>query len=152
MNNPFNKPSCGFACPEEHRCLAHGHDIPETATFYTCEICGNQIVNYIYDSGKIICGNCYEKLNTCLGCRHGQHCQFEENPSPIPKVVMQTIRQGNSIMQMQVKNPERIKICCEGCACFEKEGCKRLFSICGEYNFIYSNEDICHDKNFEAGQ
>ena len=62
--NPFDKPTCGFACPEEHRCLAHGHEIPETANFYNCDVCNTPIINPIVDVtlNKILCERCYNAL------------------------------------------------------------------------------------------
>jgi hypothetical protein len=36
-------------------------------------------------------------------------------------VIMQTLRQGNAIMQTQVINPERVKITCYNCSCWNKE-------------------------------
>ena len=150
--NPFNSKICGFACPEEHKCWVHGHNIPESAQLYICENCGNKTLEVIIDSGHIHCPNCHVTLSTCAGCIHGQHCQFEENPSPIPKVIMKTVRQGNAIMQTQVKNPERIAICCEGCHCYQENECMRQFQICSTYQFIYNNEENCNDKIFEAGQ
>ena len=150
--NPFDPKTCGFACPEEHKCLIHGHDIPETAQLYTCGVCGNKTLEVIVDSVAklLICPNCYVRLSTCYGCQHGQYCAFEQDPTPIPKVVIQTIRKGNMITQMQVKNPERIKICCSGCVCYINDSCERENSYCSAYKFIYDQEEKCDDKISEA--
>ena len=135
--NPFDKPTCGFACPEEHRCLAHGHEIPETANFYNCDVCNTPIINPIVDItlNKILCERCYVALGTCAGCANGSTCLFETDPSPLPKVVTQTIRQGNMVGQIQVKNPERIKVCCEGCHCFIDNECYRTYQYCKNHRF-----------------
>jgi hypothetical protein len=54
----------------------------------------------------------------------------------MPKQVMQTIRQGNIVMQTVVPNPERIKAFCTNCGCYNADPpmCLRQFGTCGQYN------------------
>ncbi len=82
-----------------------------------------------------VCERCTRALPTCAGCINGAHCAFEEDPNPMPKVVMQTIRQGNAVMQTQVRNPERVKLFCEKCSCWDSEdkACNREFGCCGRH-------------------
>lgn len=144
--NPFNKPTCAFADPNSLQCQLHHHDLPSNAQTYTCAICGSQTINPIWENNVIICSNCHSALGTCAGCIHSTHCQFEENPSPIPKFITKTIKQGFAIMQTQVPNPERIEICCTGCPCLGKNKCKRQFNTCGSHKIISFGEEICNDK------
>lgn len=150
--NPFNPKTCGFACPEENKCLVHGYDLSKTAKIYNCDICHKPTLDIIVEPSmhKLICFDCYSKLSTCFGCKHGQYCAFEQDPSPIPKITVQTIRQGNMVGQIQIKNPERIKICCTGCPCYKNDKCERDNLYCSAYNFIYDQEEKCDDKIFEA--
>lgn len=102
-----------------------------------CATCGNYIIGpsfYEYSTrGYVeVCQRCAKALGTCAGCKHGAHCAFEEDPSPLPKIVTQTIRQGNAVMQTQVRNPERVRLLCEKCACWDIENmeCDREYNSC----------------------
>lgn len=113
-----------------------------TEKLYQCEICGNPILTPILlevkEAYKIVCGNCYGNIGTCHLCTEGSKCEFETNPSPLPKQVMKTIRQGNSVMQTTIRNPERERqFCHEGCKCFNAEGyCNKQFNHCGNHKFV----------------
>ena len=147
--------TCGIKAPDSNTCQLNGTIIdPETdycskhaSELKICDMChqpylGQDVIHcqngeYI----KITCMNCASKMGHCVTCAHGINCKFETDPSPIPPVVNQVIRQGNMTMQTQVRNPERIKItCAAGCPCWhtDDEGgfCCREYSTCGEYAFI----------------
>lgn len=108
-----------------------------------CRICGNHMTPPselidVTDPEHIIkyCRNCKTLLNHCQTCKNVQNCAFETDPSPLPKVVQQEIRQGNMISVTQVKNPSRIAETCEKkCPCFSKEfGCGKEINRCGNYD------------------
>ena len=98
----------------------------------TCDLCGQETLNVIYDitnPDKIlkVCQSCSEKSGTCATCKHGAHCAFNEDPSPLPKMVQKQSRQGNMISVMTVPNPERMReTCLKNCDCGSEEfGCMR---------------------------
>lgn len=95
-----------------------------------------------------ICRQCYTLYNTCNACTNVVTCAFNTHPSPLPKQIQQTIRQGNMTMQSFVKNPERIDITCKiGCHCWSDEfGCGRENNICGNYDEISITEDMINRK------
>ena len=102
---------------------------------YTCDLCHrviveNPIIDIDNETGKvkrILCAECNSKFGTCLTCENTKNCKFEEDPSPIPKMVQKQIRQGNMVSVMNVPNIERIRETCQkGCLCFQQEnGCNR---------------------------
>ena len=61
-------------------------------------------------------------------------CSFENDPSPLPKIVQKQVRQGNMTAITQVRNPERIEITCKkDCPCYDPEfECLRQFGTCGK--------------------
>ena len=81
----------------------------------------------VYDQelDEFFCFQHFALARTCVTCYNGKLCDFENNPSPLPKQVQQTQRMGNAVMTQVVKNPERINITCKnGCACWSDElGC-----------------------------
>ena len=115
-----------------------------TTLLEKCEICGNGIIsnNVIIDmtnkTPHIICGNCLHVLNSCRGCVHSQSCAFETDPSSLPKFVTKEIRQGNSVIVTQIRNPDRIEITCKKiCPCFDPENeCMRQNGSCGRHEDI----------------
>ena len=128
-----------------------------------CETCGRPTEHQFLcpdgDSWHILCGNCVSQLNTCTFCKKVNICAFETDPSPVPKMVQQQIRQGPMISVTTVKNPERVKITCEkGCNCFNAEfGCMRQFHYCERMDHVYddsrtitaSNSDKVHSEIHE---
>lgn len=111
-------------------------------SFQTCSICGSIVISDgILDEGHLICPNCYSHLNSCKVCRNSLQCAFEEDPSPIQKVIQQQIRQGNGIFVTTVRNPERVRITCEkGCKCFDsKNGCLRQNGTCSKQEVYYES-------------
>ena len=121
-----------------------------TKQTFKCEICGGEfpgqpkfLVMKSDDSGKTfkfdvaVCGQCNSQLGQCRTCTNANVCEFETNPSPLPKVVQKTITQGNMQAVTQVMNPERVAITCEnGCHCWDPNfGCsKQNRGTCQQYH------------------
>lgn len=103
-----------------------------------CELCGRKFpkLSTIMD-GYYVCDDCLLSLGTCSQCKHQNQCDFETNPSTLPKIVQKVIHQGNMQMATQIRNPEREKITCAcGCPCYmESIGCLRQEGTCGKYIF-----------------
>lgn len=111
-----------------------------------CEICGGYIIdnsNLVLDIDENsniheICQSCRASLGTCATCDFKVTCEFETNPSQIPKVITQQFQQGHMVMQTQVRNPKRIKITCEnGCVCWENGHCNKENQKCDKYKHNY---------------
>lgn len=100
-----------------------------------CGMCGTPISaqNSIYDLEleKIYCHKCFPFIRTCHNCKDGNVCDFQTNPSPLPKQVQSTRRMGNMVTTSTISNPDRVKITCEnGCPCYSAElGCAKEFCI-----------------------
>ena len=103
-----------------------------------CDYCGNPASTVVDSEGNCSCVACYQKFYTCAMCENGHSCPFETDPSPIPKVVMRQVRQGNMVMQTQVKNPERVKMFCFPCPCFDQDD---LF-CCAEEHWCHNYKEI----------
>ena len=107
-----------------------------------CSLCHKELENerlvtidILQDgSNRLVCLNCSQILGTCYLCKH-KECKFETDENcKLPKIVTQTIRQGNMIQQFQIKNPERIKETCEkDCLCYINNKCIREFCKKCEY-------------------
>lgn len=150
MPNNKNCASCAyfdsnqFACVLTRTATSADSSCSRHATNPTvCATCGSYIIDksIFTQSPKgwlEICTKCAKALGTCAGCKLGGYCAFEQDPSPLPKVVSQTIRQGNAVMQTQVRNPERIRLLCEKCPCFniEDKECDRMFNTCPNHRCI----------------
>jgi hypothetical protein len=109
-----------------------------------CDYCGRIDPNYVLieaadGSWKRLCKNCKDNLGTCAMCSKSFTCDFETNPSPIPKAVQKRFQQGNQIMVTTVRNEERIRETCQkNCECFSEEfGCLRENGTCGKYNYVF---------------
>ena len=106
-----------------------------------CEICGVElqieIIDITDEIPHFICLNCAKQRHSCNFCTHGVGCSFEEDPSPLPKLIVKTMQKDNMTMQAKISNPERIEITCKkDCFCFEPEfGCLRQFNTCGNHAF-----------------
>lgn len=139
--------NCGYADWDTAKCRLLGIPIePEDGLTCTqwkqeldnCAICGNIIVSNPYlisnnDSWNMVCGECVKQLNTCRNCQNSQSCDFETNPSPLPKAVMKRFQQGNQIIQTQVKNPSRIdETCAKNCCCWDSKNrvCRKEYNYC----------------------
>lgn len=122
--------------PFEDSCSRH----TRTVTF--CEICnmpilGNKYIELIGDVFHVICTTCNSKMYTCQLCNKGQECLFLTDPSSIPKMINKTIRQGNMIMQTQVRNPEREKITCHKCNCWIDDMCQKECGRCKNFKHTW---------------
>ena len=112
---------------------------------HQCELCGRFIIgsSFLEEVNGIwheFCGGCQQKMGTCHMCDHARQCRFEQDPSPIPKMVQKQIRQGNMVAMTTVPNPERIAALCVGCHCYDKESwCWRQAEgqTCGNYKMTY---------------
>jgi hypothetical protein len=113
---------------------------------FVCEKCNNPVIKDTYaivnenTEHHIVCLNCISKLTTCYFCTKGQTCDFETNPSTLPKIVQKKIQQGPIVQIIQVKNPERIKITCQnGCPCWNTEdnACDKEINYCKNYECIW---------------
>lgn len=110
--------------------------------FLKCTACGRNGARVNYN-GKFFCDDCANAFGTCVMCDHGQKCEFDSNPAPMPKVVAKHIRQqtpNGYIEQIaHFPNAQRIKaFCIEGeCKCMdyvdEKPKCMRQFGCCEKY-------------------
>lgn len=103
-----------------------------------CNFCGQPAKFISIDPIFCLCHRCFSLLNTCNACVNGATCDFETNPSPLPKRIQKTIRQGNMTMQTVAKNEERIRETCQkNCACFSEEfGCLKENGICANYKEV----------------
>ena len=96
---------------------------------YVCELCGTHVIlGTIFDGMEypyhLLCNDCASKIGTCTTCTLAQICTFRtDNSVKEPPVIPQTIRQGNTIIQTQIKNPARIKLTCEKCPCYMSGEC-----------------------------
>lgn len=127
--------------PDEDFCSKHCDE----STLKVCEICGRAIIgngSVLVQHGEIwhiMCEGCASHLSTCAFCKNNNGCAFEDDPSPLPKMVQKQFRQGNMTTVTTIMNPERIRQTCEkGCDCFSQEfGCMRQFHYCERMNHIY---------------
>ena len=149
-DTPETCATCAFKHPQALACRRTGENITLehycaewTDELFNCEICGNPIaIQMIWESElthdhHLICPECFRSFSTCRMCASGKHCAFEADTT-LPKQVMQTIRQGNMVMQTQIRNPELVKKTCEaGCKCYDKAGqyCRREDGYCVEHDF-----------------
>jgi hypothetical protein len=110
-----------------------------------CETCSRQTKQQVLvpdgDLWHILCPSCADQLNSCGFCKNGGKCDFETNPSSLPKFVQKQIRQGNMISVTTVKNPERIRQTCQnGCPCYDSEfECMREFYYCERIDHVYED-------------
>lgn len=127
----------GFHCsltaweikPFEDSCFCHIRSITECGICHT-PIIGTKYIEKINDKFHILCSKCNAKMNTCELCDKGQECLFITDPSTLPKVVMKTVRQGNMVMQTQIRNPEREQIICPKCKCWINDECQKECGRC----------------------
>ena len=135
--NPQQCPLIGYNYADDRNqvCPYHTTELPK------CDICGqidpNSVLTQKSDGSWIrLCKNCQNKSGTCGGCSKSSTCDFETNPSPIPKAVEKRFQQGNQIMITQIKNPLRIDATCRiNCPCFSEEnGCCREYNTCNNFD------------------
>lgn len=148
--------TCRIRNPRQNVCQLSGQPInPDTdycskhkEYIDTCELCHRPMLDTHFvrddENWHTFCGECIKHLNTCTFCKKVNICDFETNPSSLPKMIQQQIRQGNMVSVTTIKNPERIRQTCEkGCDCFNAEfGCMREFHYCERMDYVY-------DEHFE---
>ena len=110
-----------------------------------CGLCGKALLRdqLVWDNelATTICKEHAPLLRTCFSCRNLAQCLYETDPSPLPKVILRTIQQGNMQVQTQTRNPEREEITCKKCPCYHEEfGCWRTI-----------DQSFCHTKNYVYG-
>ena len=113
-----------------------------------CDMCGNPIIGtetiflntQDQSQKRIYCEQCSSLVGKCPTCRFQRVCDFETNPSPLPKTIQQQIRQGNAVMMTEIRNPERVAATCEkNCSCFDKEfGCMKQNDFCMKWRIRQS--------------
>ena len=122
----------------------------------TCSICGkacleNAIISAIEVEGPgtnpayyVMCPRCYSLCGSCVMCVSARSCPFETDPSPLPKQVQKTIRQGNMVMQGIVPNPDRIRETCQkSCKCWSDDfGCLKQNGTCANYKEVIPNVEV----------
>ena len=140
--------TCGLRHPKTPKCQLTGSTINLNKDFCShhtnyldkCSLCGNFIPSpaAILQDGRVLCASCASSSGTCARCSNSTYCAFEQDPSPIPKVIQKEIRQGNIISVTQVRNPERVRITCQNnCPCFSEEfSCLREYGTCGKHKDI----------------
>ena len=147
--------TCGFRDADRNICLLRQIKIDPINDFCSnhkshvlyCEKCHNLIFEKPHfvmdgpDKHHILCHRCAAALSSCLFCNHCSTCDFETNPSPLPKIVQKQIQRGPIITVTNIKNPDRIAITCKnGCPCYHPEnGCMRQFYYCGNIEHIFSD-------------
>lgn len=141
--------TCLLSDKEQMVCMLSNQPIDLSADFcskhraelHKCSICRRSMISpgiiEINDSGEVIeyCNECNAKVGTCYLCNCVNQCAFNNDPNPMPKVVLKTIRQGNMMMQAQVKNEERVKLFCHSCPCWDAE-----FAECQKENYGSCNK------------
>ena len=112
-------------------------------TLVQCQICkrGCEKPTIVCDNGHtpiLICDSCCELLGSCKVCEECNGCDFESNPSSLPKIIQKQIPVQGGYMVTQVKNPERIALTCVNCICYckEDEACNREVGQCGKYRLM----------------
>ena len=123
---PFKCETCGLR--SDATCMLTNLQVDSNKDFCShhtfnlqkCAICGNGILSRaIISNGKIYCAKCAKFIDTCITCTMQAICTFETDPSPLPKMIMKQVRNGNMIMQAPIRNPEREKITCYNCPCYD---------------------------------
>ena len=150
MEYIFHCNTCGLHDPSQNICLLYKHQVDPNEDFcskhkqvHRCERCNTitltPIIEMEGDIVHLLCVQCASERSTCSFCSHNNGCSFENDPSPLPKVVMQTMQQGSMYMQTQVRNPERIRETCQkNCECFDTEnGCLRQNNYCNKHSFSW---------------
>lgn len=112
--------------------------------FHKCAICGRNGAKVI-DGKNYFCHECINLFGTCMTCVYGASCNFNDNPAPLPKIVMsrscEQTEMGYIEQIQQIPNPQRIKAMCLDTKCIccdheEKPHCMRQFGTCKNYKEI----------------
>ena len=95
---------------------------------YKCDICEREQdkpLNLFLNEKLCLCNSCAEQLHTCRGCENRNNCLVEKNPNNIPYTIIDTVRQGGKIYQIQKPNPKLVEEYCKDCRCYIGETCCR---------------------------
>lgn len=124
-----------------------------TAHLDPCDICGNHIIGtkfWVIDENETkehqICGQCGQRIaqNRCIACQKANYCAFQQDTNcQLPPMVMVEMREGNAVMQTQIKNPDRIAATCAiNCDCYNKDSkiCMREIGGCNNHRTLWRNE------------
>ena len=145
--------NCGYRQLDNTKCPLIGYAYPndETAApvcpYWTseityCGVCGQIIAGpglMLYEAAdgtfQNICERCKKASGTCAMCTKSNLCDFETNPSPIPKAVQKQVQQGPVTTITTIRNPSRIDITCRvNCPCWDENfGCLKENGTCGKY-------------------
>ena len=139
---------CALMAPDTSTCMLYNSKVmpsnaacPRFATnLFNCSSCGNLILPtdaiIEHETNKISCSKCQLARYTCQTCAHGNGCAFETDPSPIPKMIRQTMQKGPMTTIADVPNPSRIDITCKAkCPCYDAEnGCLKQNGLCGSWS------------------
>lgn len=145
--------TCGFRTLNPQQCPIIGYSYTEDRNqvcpywvneFSKCAICGRIDPNYVLFLNETetnyipVCSQCKDLFGTCRMCLKSTTCDFQTNPSPIPKAVEKRFQQGNQIIITTVKNDKRVaETCVKNCECFSEEyGCLREYNCCDKYEEI----------------
>lgn len=124
---------------DECRCPLYRSYAPET-----CAICGKPILGHtIWFNNSGLCEDCGKLIGACPTCTERSHCAFETDPSPVPKAVQQTVRNGNMFSSFSVRNPARVAKTCvdQKCECYTAEnGCRRDLGGCPNWAWTKSQD------------
>ena len=156
--------TCRILDPMQHVCQLNGRQVnPEEdfcskhkSTLEYCELCGKPTIQPFFtqeaEKWHVFCDNCIHKVNSCAFCTLGNQCDFETNPSSLPKIVQKQIRQGPQVMITTIKNPDRIRETCQIlCDCFDaKIGCLRDFNYCDKLDHIYNSPNPVKEEECNA--
>lgn len=115
-------------CPVFHADMSGKDGCPYHSTeAHICGICGSVIFGKAIleeDEGRWhkLCGSCLSAPD-CQICGN-QYCAFQQDQScHEPPFVMREMRQGNMMIQQQIRNPKRVEATCrQGCPCFNEDG------------------------------
>ena len=108
-----------------------------------CAICGSEIpqgsgvIPHGYNA--ILCNRCGAFLWKCETCAIRASCAINSYNGDKPKIVNQTIRQGNVTMTKQVINPELVNEFCTVCKCgncASSENCEKYELLRNDSEFI----------------
>lgn len=107
---------------------------------YKCDKCGRLIkktdVCLIYKD-KILCGNCYSQIGTCVTCAHAIHCAYHEDQTS-PDFVIKAYQTPMGYVQKQEINKDKYTERCVGGGCVcrraENEICMRnIYGYCDNW-------------------
>lgn len=141
---------CALMAPDASTCMLYNAKVIPSNTacprfvtdLFTCSLCGSLILPsdaiLEHETNKMTCAQCQQARYTCATCTCGNQCLFETDPSPVPKMIRQTIQKGPMTTIADVPNPSRIEITCKAkCPCFDAEnGCLKQSNTCGKWSCI----------------